>query len=107
LLPIKKSTASKTIFAIDPPYGVLWCFDVAKMKMLCFNIFASKSLGQTEALFKSDVALSNKNVMNVTRVQACLNVFACLDTLTFAENLPDMYLFLIQPQEEKRENSND
>jgi RCR-type E3 ubiquitin transferase len=83
------ATTSKTIFAIDPLYDVLWCFDVAKMKMLCFNILASKSLGQTEAIFKSDVALPNKNVINVTRVHACLNVLACLDTLAFAQNSLD------------------
>ena len=80
---------SNTIFTIDPLYDVLWCFDVINKKILCFNILASKALGNAGAIFKSDVTLPNKNIVNVTRVHACLNVLACLDTLAYAQNSLD------------------
>lgn len=79
------TAVSNTIFTIDPLYDVLWCFDVINRKVLCFNILASNTQGPANAIFKSDVTLPNKNV-NITRVHACLNVLACLDTLTFAQN---------------------
>lgn len=80
---------SNTVFTIDPLYDVLWCFDVVNKKMLCFNILASKALGDAAAIFKSDVTLPNKNIVNITRVHACLNVLACLDTLACAQNSLD------------------
>lgn len=80
---------SNTIFTIDPLYDVLWCFDVINKKILCFNILASKALGNAAAVFKSDVTLPNKNIVNITRVHACLNVLACLDTLAYAQNSLD------------------
>lgn len=80
---------SNTIFTIDPLYDVLWCFDVINKKIMCFNILASKAMGHASAIFKSDVTLPNKNIVNVTRVHACLNVLACLDTLAYAQNFLD------------------
>lgn len=80
---------SNTIFTIDPLYDVLWCFDVINKKVLCFNILASKALGNAGAIFKSDVTLPNKNIVSITRVHACLNVLACLDTLAYAHNSLD------------------
>lgn len=80
---------SNTIFTIDPLYDVLWCFDVIKKKVLCFNILANKACGYGGAIFKSDVTLPNKNIVNITRVHACLNVLACLDTLAFAQDSLD------------------
>lgn len=80
---------SNTIFTIDPLHDVLWCFDVINKKVLCFNILASKTAGHAGAIFKSDVTLPNKNVVNITRVHACLNVLACLDTLAYAQNSLD------------------
>lgn len=77
---------SNTIFTIDPLYDVLWCFDVMSKKILCFNILASKVAGNASAIFKSDMTLPNKNIVHVTRVHACLNVLACLDTLAYAQN---------------------
>ena len=82
------TAVSNTIFTIDPLYDVLWCFDVINRKVLCFNILASNTQGHGNAIFKSDVTLPNKNV-NITRVHACLNVLACLDTLAFAQNSLD------------------
>lgn len=88
--PSSSMTAvSNTIFTIDPLYDVLWCFDVINKKILCFNILASKALGHAGAIFKSDVTLPNKNIVNITRVHACLNVLACLDTLAYAQNSLD------------------
>lgn len=80
---------SNTIFTIDPLYDVLWCFDVMNKKILCFNILASKINGSASAICKSDMTLPNRNVVNVTRVHACLNVLACLDTLACAQNTLD------------------
>lgn len=80
---------NNTIFTIDPLYDVLWCFDVSNKKIMCFNILASKALGNTSAIFKSDVTLPNKNTVNITRCHACLNVLACLDTLAYAQNSLD------------------
>lgn len=80
---------SNTIFTIDPLYDVLWCFDVMSKKVLCFNILASKVSGNSSAILKSDMTLPNKNVVHVTRVHACLNVLACLDTLAYAQNSLD------------------
>lgn len=80
---------SNTIFTIDPLYDVLWCFDVMSKKILCFNILASKVSGNASAIFKSDMTLPNKNIVQVTRVHACLNVLACLDTLAGAQNSLD------------------
>jgi RCR-type E3 ubiquitin transferase len=83
------STVNNTIFTIDPLYDVLWCFDVLNKKVLCFNILASKAMSHVGAIFKSDITLPNKNVVNVTRVHSCLNVLACLDTLAYAQNSLD------------------
>lgn len=80
---------SNTIFTIDPLYDVLWCFDVIKKKILCFNILASKACGYGDAIFKSEVTMPNKNVVDITRVHACLNVLACLDTLAYAQDSLD------------------
>ena len=80
---------SNTIFTMDPLYDVLWCFDVLSKKVLCFNILASKVNGNASAIFKSDMTLPNKNILSVTRVHACLNVLACLDTLAYAQNSLD------------------
>ncbi|CRK91253.1 CLUMA_CG004933, isoform A [Clunio marinus] len=74
------------IFAIDPLYDVLWCFDVVNKKIMCFNIIASKVADNVKAIFKSDVTFPKKNLFNVTRVHACLNVLACFDTLASAQN---------------------
>lgn len=88
--PSSSTTAiSNTIFTIDPLYDVLWCFDVINKKVLCFNILASKTLGHSGAIFKSDVTLPNKNIFNITRVHACLNVLACLDILACEQNSLD------------------
>lgn len=88
--PSSSTTAiSNTIFTIDPLYDVLWCFDVLNKKILCFNILASKTLGHSGAIFKSDVTLPNKNIFSITRVHACLNVLACLDILACEQNSLD------------------
>lgn len=83
------SAISNTIFTIDPLYDVLWCFDISSKKVLCFNILASKASGPSGAIFKSDVALPNKNVYNITRVHACLSVLACLDILASEQSSLD------------------
>ena len=89
--PSSSATAiGSTIFTIDPLYDVLWCFDMTNKKVLCFNILASRTLGQSRAIFKSDVTLPSKNVFNITRVHACLNVLACLDILACEQNNLDI-----------------
>lgn len=77
---------NNTVFTIDPLYDVLWCFDVTNRKVLCFNILASKTMTPT-AIYKSDITLPKKNILNVTRSHACLNVLASLDTLARAQNV--------------------
>lgn len=89
--PSSSSAASaiKLIFTMDPLYDVLWCFDIINKKIMCFNILASKSSSPNGAIFKSDVCLPKKNIVSVTKVHACLNILACLDTLAYAQGSLD------------------
>jgi RCR-type E3 ubiquitin transferase len=84
------TSVNNTVFTFDPLYDVLWGFDVTRKTVMCFNILASKVLSKkSNAIFKADITLPKKNTVDVTRVQACLNILACLDTLALDANILD------------------
>ncbi|GAB6023050.1 hypothetical protein CHUAL_007142 [Chamberlinius hualienensis] len=60
---------------LDPAYNILWSFDKSKNRVQYYNILTSK------------LALPIQPRYAVNRVQAALNLLACLDTLVLAQEL--------------------
>lgn len=79
-------------YALDPCYGVLYVFDAIAKKMLCYNVIASEIPNNVEysanlkAILSSDLALPQKSDVQITRGLASINLLACLDILTSAQD---------------------
>ncbi|KAM8720838.1 hypothetical protein ACLKA7_006822 [Drosophila subpalustris] len=85
-------------FAMDPSYNVLWVFDGATRKLRCHNVVASEisefdvNAGNYRALLSPELSLPSKAEARVSRSQASLNLLACLDILTSAQdNIPGCF----------------
>ncbi|ALC49441.1 hiw [Drosophila busckii] len=82
-------------FAMDPSYNVLWVFDAMQRKLRCHNVIASEiaaddvNAATYKALLSPELSLPCKAEARVSRSQASLNLLACLDILTSAQdNIP-------------------
>nr|XP_032288913.1 E3 ubiquitin-protein ligase highwire [Drosophila virilis] len=85
-------------FAMDPSYNVLWVFDGGARKLRCHNVVASEiaecdvNAGNYRALLSPELSLPCKAEARVSRSQASLNLLACLDILTSAQdNIPGCF----------------
>ncbi|XP_063706462.1 E3 ubiquitin-protein ligase highwire-like [Culicoides brevitarsis] len=78
-------------FTIDNYYDVLYAFNFATKKVMCFNIILagipsnSENISQFKSLFVPDIALTTKHDLSVTRYNSALNILACLDILSSAQ----------------------
>lgn len=78
-------------FTIDNYYDVLYAFNFATKKVMCFNVIlsgiptASDNTAQFKSLFVPDIALTTKHDLSVTRYNSALNILACLDILSSAQ----------------------
>ncbi|XP_039231733.1 E3 ubiquitin-protein ligase highwire isoform X2 [Drosophila yakuba] len=85
-------------FTMDPTYNVLWVFDGAARKLRCHNVVAS-DINESEAnaatyrsLLSPELSLPDRVDSRVARSQASLNLLACLDILTSAQdNIPGCF----------------
>ncbi|XP_043660407.1 E3 ubiquitin-protein ligase highwire [Drosophila teissieri] len=85
-------------FTMDPTYYVLWVFDGAARKLRCHNVVAS-DINESEAnaatyrsLLSPELSLPDRVDSRVARSQASLNLLACLDILTSAQdNIPGCF----------------
>ncbi|TDG40226.1 hypothetical protein AWZ03_013349 [Drosophila navojoa] len=85
-------------FAMDPSYNVLWVFDGVARKLRCHNVVASEisecdvNAANYRALLSPELSLPCKAEARVSRSQASLNLLACLDILTSAQdNIPGCF----------------
>ncbi|XP_030378381.1 E3 ubiquitin-protein ligase highwire [Scaptodrosophila lebanonensis] len=85
-------------FAMDPNYNVLWVFDGIARKLRCHNVVASEivegdmNARNYRALLSPELSLPIQSEARVSRSQASLNLLACLDILTSAqENIPGCF----------------
>lgn len=80
-------------FTIDSFQGVFWVFDAVAKNISCYNVVASEMSNKTEyandlrAILSPQIALPLKSDSQITRSQASLNLLACLDILTSANNV--------------------
>ncbi|XP_055913946.1 E3 ubiquitin-protein ligase highwire isoform X3 [Eupeodes corollae] len=92
--PIEKPMP-QIAFALDPQFNVLWVFDGGVTKsVLCYNVLASEipkngtNSSNYRAILSPELSLpTNKPESQVSRSQASLNLLACLDVLTSAQDL--------------------
>ncbi|KMZ09796.1 uncharacterized protein Dsimw501_GD15825 [Drosophila simulans] len=85
-------------FTMDPTYNVLWVFDGAARKLRCHNVVAS-DINESDAnaatyrsLLSPELSLPDRVDSRVARSQASLNLLACLDILTSAQdNIPGCF----------------
>ncbi|XP_054087808.1 E3 ubiquitin-protein ligase highwire isoform X1 [Zeugodacus cucurbitae] len=79
-------------FALDPHYNVLWVYDGGARKLQCYNVLASEiancgaNSSNFRAILSPELALPNKVEARISRSQASLNLLACLDILTSAQD---------------------
>ncbi|XP_070133334.1 E3 ubiquitin-protein ligase highwire [Drosophila bipectinata] len=85
-------------FAMDPTYNVLWVFDGVSRKLRCHNVVASDinendgNSANYRALLSPELSLPSRPDSRVARSQASLNLLACLDILTSAQdNIPGCF----------------
>ncbi|XP_067622404.1 E3 ubiquitin-protein ligase highwire-like isoform X6 [Eurosta solidaginis] len=78
---------------MDPHYNVLWVHDGGVGKLQCCNVLASAChmwLESNSSIFRAilspELALPNKLDVRISRAQASLNLLACLDILTSAQD---------------------
>ncbi|XP_068159965.1 LOW QUALITY PROTEIN: E3 ubiquitin-protein ligase highwire [Drosophila tropicalis] len=96
--PTETTPPSQIAFAMDPSYNVLWVFDGLAKKLRCHNVVAS-DIAETDmnaanyrALLSPELSLPSKSDARVSRSQASLNLLACLDILTSAQdNIPGCF----------------
>ncbi|XP_067640218.1 E3 ubiquitin-protein ligase highwire isoform X3 [Eurosta solidaginis] len=77
--------------ALDPHYNVLWVYDGGVGKLQCYNVLASElatcdNSSNFRAILSPELALPNKSDARISRAQASLNLLACLDILTSAQD---------------------
>ncbi|XP_054731353.1 E3 ubiquitin-protein ligase highwire isoform X3 [Anastrepha obliqua] len=79
-------------FALDPHYNILWVYDGGVRKLQCYNVMASEiancgvNSSNFRAILSPELALPNKVDARISRSQASLNLLACLDILTSAQD---------------------
>lgn len=85
-------------FTMDPTYNVLWVFDGAARKLRCHNVVASDindsdaNAATYRSLLSPELSLPDRVDSRVARSQASLNLLACLDILTSAQdNIPGCF----------------
>ncbi|XP_067623258.1 E3 ubiquitin-protein ligase highwire-like [Eurosta solidaginis] len=78
--------------ALNPHYNVLWVYDGGVGKLQCYNVLASElptcgvNSSNFRAILSPELALPNKLDARMSRGQASLNLLACLDILTSAQD---------------------
>ncbi|XP_023291814.2 E3 ubiquitin-protein ligase highwire [Lucilia cuprina] len=84
---------SKLAFAMDPMYNVLWVYDSNQKRVLSYNVLASEIMATAvncsnyHALLTPELSLPNKFDSRISRLHASLNLLACLDVLTSAQDV--------------------
>ncbi|KAL9885814.1 MYC binding protein highwire isoform 2-T2 [Glossina fuscipes fuscipes] len=99
---------SKLAFAMDPWYNVLWVYDSNNRKILCYNVLASEiplvtqNSSNYRALLTPELSLPNKQDCHISRLHASLNLLACLDVLTSAQDVIPSCFEDVAPKEDNQ-----
>ncbi|XP_011290756.1 E3 ubiquitin-protein ligase highwire [Musca domestica] len=105
---INDKSYSKLAFAMDPMYDILWVYDCNQKKVLSYNVLASE-IQQTgmnssnyRALLTPELSMPNKFDSKISRLHASLNLLACLDVLTSAQDVIPACFEDISPKEDNQ-----